>query len=95
MLVLVALSLAAVYTWVQEAESAEHKIRRIRMYYAGQAAMVYAFEQMRTGAAVTSPVSVGDGAIGYPAGGVPATITVTAGAGPLATDRLTISVQYP
>ena len=88
-LVLCALGLAAVMIMSQGSLLTEHKIKRIRSYYAVQAGIIDAFEQLRKGLinpTIGSPVTYqitnfGQGIPFYPSDGtsvVGYTITITA-----------------
>ena len=93
MLVIFTLALAALFLMTQESRISEHKIKRTRAFFAAQAGMVFALEQLRRGDAIISPHSV-DSAVptqGYP---LTADITVNAGVGIAGTDEVIISVTY-
>ena len=93
MLVIFTLALAALFLMTQQSRIAEHKIKRTRAFFAAQAGMVYALEQLRKGVAIVSPHSVSPTTPtqGYP---LDANITVNAGAGVDGTDEVIISVTY-
>ena len=56
MLVVFTLALVALFLMTQESRVAEHKIKRMRGYFAAKAGVVDAYEQLRVGA-VASPQS--------------------------------------
>ena len=93
MLVIFTLALAALFLMTQQSRIAEHKIKRTKAFFAAQAGMVYALEQLRKGDAIVSPHSVSPATPtqGYP---VNANITVNAGAGVGGTDEVVIQVIY-
>jgi len=90
------LCLATAYLLSQQARIAEHKIRRMRAYYAAMAGVVYAFDKARNGALPvgSSSVKVGNGIYGYPPGGFTVNINRTSNAGPENTDEIDVSVDY-
>jgi len=90
------LCLAAAYFLSQQARVAEHKIRRMRAYYAAMAGVVYAFDKARNGALPVgnSSVKVGNATYGYPPGGFTVDINRTTGGGPNNTDEIDVSVDY-
>ena len=71
MIVISALAFVAVYLMTQESRIAEHKIRRMRGYFAAQAGVVDALERLRTGNSpggtecTTFPPTVGDSKCEY------------------------------
>jgi Tfp pilus assembly protein PilX len=85
LLVLSILALVAVNLMSQESRIAEHKIRRIRAFYAAQAGEVDGLERLRRGTiALPTPgnptiytINIGAGLVGYPAAGYPVNIRVT------------------
>ena len=95
-IVIAFLALAVAYLLSQQARIAEHKIRRMRAYYAAMAGVVYAFDEARNGTLPTgnSSTKVGNGIYGYPPGGFAVDITRTANAGPNNTDKIKVSVDY-
>ncbi len=79
MFVISALALAALYLMTQESRIAEHKIRRMRVYYAARAGMVHALESLRRGSLApggTADIAIGAGYQGYPTAGVEVDIEV-------------------
>ncbi|OPX30758.1 MAG: hypothetical protein B1H08_00885 [Candidatus Omnitrophica bacterium 4484_171] len=90
------LCLATAYLLSQQARVAEHKIRRMRAYYAAMAGVVYAFDKARNGIlpAGNSSIKVGNGIYGYPPGGFTVDISRTSNAGPGNTDEIDVSVDY-
>lgn len=78
MLVLLALAFGALYLMTQQARVAEHKIRRLRAFFAAQAGTIHTHELLRKGypAEATHQVGAGIGQ-GYPLGGLTANISVT------------------
>ena len=78
MIIIFTLALVALYLMTQESRIAEHKVRRVRAFFAAQAGVVHALEQLRKGEAVDPQVCVGAGMGGYPPGGYCADITVGA-----------------
>jgi Tfp pilus assembly protein PilX len=94
MLVISALALIALNFMTQESRVAEHKIRRIRGFYAAEAAKIDALERLRRNIAPTTIVSgvfpppaggtmvyrvvIGNGVAGYPAGGLCVRVTIMA-----------------
>lgn len=92
-LVIFTLALAALFLMTQESRIAEHKIKRTRAFFAAQAGMIYALEQLRKGDAIVSPHSVGPAVPtqGYP---LNANITINAGVGIGGTDEVIVSVTY-
>ena len=93
MLVIFTLAVAALFLMTQESRIAEHKIKRTKAFFAAQAGMVYALEQLRNGNPIVSPHSVNSTVPtpGYP---INANIVVNAGAGIDGTDEVIISVTY-
>jgi len=95
-IVLTTLSLVSLSLMTQQGRVADHKIRRMRGFYAAQAGLVSALEELRRAGAInTNPVTIGAGVVGYPAGGLSVNITRTAGAGPNSTDEINATVNYP
>jgi len=81
MFVISALALAALYLTTQQSRISEHKIRRMRVFYAAKGVAVHALEGLRkgtitSGSDLTDPVRVGNGATGYPSGGLHTKIKV-------------------
>jgi len=95
-LVIFTLALAALLLMTQESRIAEHKIKRNRAFFAAQAGMVDALEDLRKGVSPAGTINIGSGITGYPSTGLPVVITYTAGAGtgPGGTDPVTITVDY-
>jgi Tfp pilus assembly protein PilX len=78
MLVITTLVMVALYVMTQQSRIAEHKIKRLRAFYAAQAGIVSALEELRKrGTVTTNPVNVGSGISGYPSGGYAVDINVT------------------
>ena len=99
LVVLSLLALVALFVMTQEARVAEHKIKRIRAYYATKAGLVHAFEQLRRGHAQingTSIVNTTTGAALAPlaVGDVNVTFSAEEGAGPNNTDILSATITY-
>jgi len=84
------------YLMSQQARMTEHKIKRMRAYYAAMSGVAYAFDQLRQGINPSgSPaLSIGSGIYGYPAGGLGVNIQVNSGAGVSGTDEVRITVNY-
>lgn len=81
----------------QETYIAEHKIGRMRAFFAVQAGMARAFEDLMndTDPSGNPAFNIGSGIVGYPAAGMPVRITYTDdNSGPGGTDPLTITVDY-
>jgi len=95
MLVIVILSLAAMFVMTQQSRIAEHKIRRMRAFYAAQAGMIYALDQLRQGNNPGgSSKYLGNGILGYPPGGLEARITVGPAGGGINGQQVTVNVDY-
>ena len=95
MLVIVILALAITYVMTQEAQVTEHKIKRMRAYYAAKAGVVYARDELRSNSNYSGgTINIGSGEIGYSSGGIPVNITVNKGAGVDSTDKITVNVPY-
>ncbi len=96
MLTIVFLCLAVLYVMSQQARIAEHKIRRLRAYYAAMAGVVYAFDQLRQGndPSGTPAFRIGSGIRGYPFLGLPVNINVVHGGGVDNTDKIEVTVDY-
>lgn len=93
MLVLLALAFVSIYLMTQQSRVAEHKIRRMRAYFAAQAGVIHSLEELRRGNALPASINIGGGLIGY-GPGYTAVINRTAGAGPLGTDVISATVAY-
>ena len=80
----------------QQARITEHKIKRMRAYYAAMSGVAYAFNQLRQGndPSGSPALSIGNGIYGYPAGGLGVNIQVNPGAGIAGTDEIKITVNY-
>jgi len=90
------LCFAAAFFLSQQARVAEHKIRRMRAYYAAMAGVVYAFDNAKNGTLPVghSSVKIGNGVYGYPVGGFTVDINRTTGSGPNNTDEIDVSIDY-
>ena len=88
--------IAALTLLTRESRIAESKIKRIRGYYASQAGVVNASEQLRISNSVTGTVYVGSGIRGYPGSGMPVNITRVAGPviDGLPTDEISVNATY-
>ncbi|MBD3264339.1 MAG: hypothetical protein GF375_04470 [Candidatus Omnitrophica bacterium] len=83
----------------QETYTAEHKIGRMRAFYAAQAGMARSFEDLMSNPQVdpsgNPAFTVGSTIVGYSSTGMPVRITYTDdNSGPGGTDPLTITVDY-
>lgn len=81
----------------QETYTAEHKIGRMRAFYAAQAGMARSFEDLMndTDPSGNPAFTMGSTIVGYPSTGMPVRITYTDDdSGPGGTDPLTITVDY-
>jgi len=99
MLVILALALLATLVMTQEARVAEHKIRRIRAFFAAQAGVVYAIEKIREGTnpSGTPALYIGANIVGYPPGtglGVDIAYDLTDASGPEGTYPVAVTVDY-
>jgi len=99
LVVIFALALLATMVMTQEARIAEHKIRRIRAFFAAQAGMVYAMEQLRNGndPSGTPAFYIGQNIVGYPPGtglGVDIEYSPTDISGPGGTHPVSVTVDY-
>ncbi len=103
MFVVSALALAVLYLMTQESRIAEHKIRRMRVFYAAKAVVVHALEGLRKGdiskpsdTGSTYPIRVGSGEVGYPSDGLYTRIVVgTEGLdAPAGTHKLEATASY-
>lgn len=95
MLVILTLALAALHLMAQESRITEHNIKRTRAFYAAQAGMIYALEELRKGTDPSGAINIGAGISGYPPAGLPVTITYfDDDTGPGGTDPVDISVTY-
>ena len=93
-LIIPTLALVALSLMTQESRLAEHKIKRMRAFFAAQAGMVHGIEELRKGN-VPSSITIGAGETGYPSAGYTVDISyVNDNSGPNQTDPLTISVNY-
>jgi Tfp pilus assembly protein PilX len=98
-LVVSTLVLAALSLMTQESRVAEGKIKRIRAFYAVQAGMVNAVEDLRKsnsigGSGTLNTIYVGAGLNGYPTLGIPVNIQRANGVGIGGTDMITINANY-
>ncbi len=94
-LVIFTLALAALILMTQESRIAEHKIKRNRAFFAAQAGMVEALEDLRKGVNPTGTISIGGGISGYPASGFSVAITYTDNnSGPGGTDPVVVTAWY-
>ncbi len=95
MIAIVFLALGVSYVLSQQARVAEHKIKRMRAYYAAMAGVVYAFDKLRNG---TNPdkasFKIGNGIYGYPSGGLKVKIAKKDNKGPDGTDKIDVTVDY-
>jgi Tfp pilus assembly protein PilX len=88
LIVISLLALVALFVMTQEARVAEHKIKRIRAYYAAKAGLVYAFEMINRGSATATtvpPLDVGDVTVSF---------SGTQGTGPNDTDTISATITY-
>jgi len=77
MLIVIFLVLAVIYLMTQEAYVTEHKIKRMRAYYAAMAGVVYAQDKLAYNSSYSGgSINIGGGTVGYPLGGIPVNITV-------------------
>ncbi len=94
MIVIFTLALVALYLMTQESRIAEHKIRRVRAFFAAQAGLIHSLEELRKGNAVDGTQEcVGSGITGYPPGGYCADISVGA-VGANGTRPVSVTVDY-
>lgn len=95
MFVIITLALSALFLMTQESRIAEHKIKRIRAFFAAQAGIVQALDSLRQGVTPPSTIYIGSGISGYPSAGLRVNITYTDNnSGPGGTDPVTASVNY-
>ncbi|MBP7088238.1 MAG: pilus assembly PilX N-terminal domain-containing protein [Candidatus Omnitrophica bacterium] len=99
MLVILALALLATLIMTQEARLAEHKIRRIRAFFAAQAGVTYAVEKIREGInpSGTPALYIGANIVGYPPNtglGVDIAYNPTDNSGPEGTHPIAVTVDY-
>ena len=102
-LVVSTLVLAALSLMTQESRVAEGKIKRIRAFYAIQAGMVNAVDNLRRtnsigGSGTLNTIKIGATVTGYPALGIPVNIqranNTCIGGVPAACDTITINATY-
>ncbi len=88
LVVLSLLALVALFVMTQEARVAEHKIKRIRAYYAAKAGIVHALDYIRrndVSVVAIPPLDVGEVTVFF---------SGTTGTGPRGTDTLSATVRY-
>lgn len=85
LVVIAILSLVAIYLMTQQAYITEHKIRRMRAFYAAQAGIVHILEQLRKGETPATTITVD---------GITVTIQRNIGSGPNNTDEVSATVNY-
>jgi hypothetical protein len=92
------LALVALYLMTQQSRIAEHKVRRMRGFFASQAGAVHALEELRNGVDPNGTnIVIGAGLTGYPAAGLNVDITVGAvgaGGAPAGTRAVSAAVDY-
>jgi len=98
-LVVSTLVLAVLSLMTQESRVGEGKIKRLRAFYAIQAGMVNATENLRRtnsigGSGTLNTIIIGDTTTGYPPGGIPVTIQRDNGVGLNGTDVITVNAVY-
>lgn len=103
-LIIIGLALAGIFIMTQQARISEHKIKRMRAFFAAQAGMIHALEELRLGRdpnnttlTVGNDSSATGGTIkGYPLGGLDADISYdsTDTSGPRGTSPVDITVNY-
>ncbi|MCP4653291.1 MAG: hypothetical protein GY858_07930 [Candidatus Omnitrophica bacterium] len=93
LLVVSTLVVAALSLMTQESRIAEHKIKRLRAFFAAQAGMVHNLETLRRSDTTSNLNTFGSGVLGYGAG-IPVNASRTSGTGVDGTDTLTIDVNY-
>jgi len=94
LIVLSILAIVALSLMTQESRIAEHKIKRMRAFYAAQAGEIHALEQLRKGQALDPSITVGAGITGYPAAGYNVVINRVLGTGPGGSDTINATVNY-
>lgn len=77
MLVMAVLVITVLYLMSNEGRITEHKIRRIRGFFAAQAGIVHALEQLRKGETPDDKIYIGANIEGYPPKGYEVTISRT------------------
>ena len=96
--VITLLALATMSVMRQQGKMTEHKIKKIRAFYAAHAGVVYAFEGIGDGTitdGVPASFNIGNGIQGYPSGGLIVNITYTDNnLGPGGTDPVVVTVNY-
>ncbi|MDD5195910.1 MAG: hypothetical protein PHQ96_09625 [Candidatus Omnitrophica bacterium] len=95
-LVLSALALIALYIMTNESRIAEHKIRRMRAFYAAQGGAVHAFERLRReGTEPLDRTAIGGNSTDVVVGGTGVDLTVTPASATEPSDfRVRASVDY-
>lgn len=102
-LIIIGLALAGIFIMTQQARISEHKIKRMRAFFAAQAGMVHALEELRLGRnpndtsiTIGTDSSATSGLIpGYPLLGLSADIEyLDDNTGPRGTDPVNITVDY-
>jgi Tfp pilus assembly protein PilX len=94
LLVVVSLCVASVYIMGQQGRIAEHKITRMRLFYAAQAGMVRAFDELQQNNKYKGEdIYIGAGEEGYPSSGIKVNIDVKNNSGIDKTDLLTINAS--
>ncbi len=92
------LALVALYLMTQQSRLAEHKIKRMRGFFAAQAGIVHALEELRNGRNPDGTnINIGQGIMGYPAAGLTVDIDVGAvgtGGAPAGTRPVSATVDY-
>jgi Tfp pilus assembly protein PilX len=96
--VIFTLALVALYLMTQQSRIAEHKVRRMRGFFAAQAGTVHALEQLRNGVDPNgTSVNIGATLVGYPTAGLSVGIAVGAvgvGGAPAGTRAVSATVDY-
>ncbi len=93
-LIVAILALTALSLMTQESRLAEGKIKRIRTWYALQAGMVNATDNLRRTNTLSGSVAVGSGVFGYPPGGIGVGLNRNIANGISSSDIVTLNANY-
>lgn len=92
-LIVTALAYVAIAIMTQESRLAEHKIKRMRAFYAAQAGLNHNLELLRRNIPMQN-ISVGAGIAGYPSSGYQVAMTKVDNAGISGTHKISAKVDY-